>query len=180
MRCLEELIAADLDRMRQPGQRTMRHTDWYLHIARQLDEVRAAELTLKLLTEPEYEVPAAWSLVRLALMATPPATPFIDHWFNRDRDYRELWEARSAPPPTGFHESRRAFYAKALRAHVDALVEKTNNPKEKDDAQTRLKNLAKPLAALDAHGSRNLIFQILELPMPKHGNWDGWNRVLTL
>jgi hypothetical protein len=180
MGCLEQLIAADLDRMRQPRRAMLCHTDWYLHIARQLDEGRAAALALKLLREPEYELPAAWSLVRLAMTATPPPTPFIDHWFNRDRDQRELWQVRNASPSTGFHEARRESYVKALRAHIDALLEKAKDPKQKDSAQARLKNLAKPLAALDAHGSKDVIFQILELPMAKHGNWDGWNRALTL
>jgi hypothetical protein len=177
---IETLIRAEIDQIRS-NPRVTRHSPWYLQAARQLDEQAAADLSIRLLEEPEYESHAAWSLVRLASIDHLPSTTWTEGWATRDRDFEEIWRARDVDPPYGFHPQCREQYAQALRRHVDQIWDLRFDPQHKVSAEGRLKQLAKPLAALDAYRSMEKVLQILEIPLPeRYGNLDGWNRVFSL
>jgi hypothetical protein len=176
---IERLIRADIERMRR-NPREMRHTPWYLQAVRQLDKEAAGELSIRLLSEPEYESTAAWSLVRLASTVEVGSTVWMEGWTARDRDYKEIREARAAGASFGFDPDRRKHYAEALTQHIEGLWNLRADPQKKAFAEGHLKGLATPLAALDGHNSLDLILQILELPMERQDSLDGLNRYLTL
>src|SRR5208283_4697538 len=177
---IETLIRADIERMRSHP-RELRHTPWYLQAVRQLDKEAAGELSIRLLSEPEYESTAAWSLVRLASTVELGSTVWMEGWIFRERDYKEIREARAAGPSYGFDPDRRKRYAQALTQHIEGLWISRSDPQKKTFAEEgHLKSLIAPLAALDGHNSLDLILQILELPMERQSGLDGQNRYLTL
>lgn len=177
--CIETLIRADIDRMRR-NPREMRHTPWYLQAVRQLDKEAAADLSIRLLSEPEYESAAAWSLVRLASTVELGSTVWMEGWTAKERDYIDIREARAAGTSYGFNPDRRKHYAEAFTQHIEGLWNLRSDPQKKAFAEGHLKGLATPLAALDGHNSLDIILQILELPMERQGSMDGQNRYLTL
>jgi len=176
---IETLIRADIERIRSRP-REMRHTPWYLQAVRQLDKEAAGELSIRLLSEPEYESTAAWSLVRLASTVELGSTVWMEGWTARERDYGDIREARAAGASYGFDLDRRKRYAEALTQHIEGLWNLRSDPQKKAFAESHLKGLATPLATLDGHNSLDLILQILELPMERQGGLDGQNRYLTL
>lgn len=176
---IETLIKADVERMRSHP-RQVRYTPWYLQAVRQLDPTAAGVLSIELLNEPEYESDAAWSLVRLASTADLKSTVWMNHWMVRDRDYKEIWEARASGPSPEFDPVRRENYAQALKQHMLALLSSRSDPQKQATVDGKLKRLVGPLAALNGHNSLDFILQILELPLDKQIGLDGQNRFLTV
>jgi hypothetical protein len=175
---IEVLIRADIERIRR-DHRVIRYTPWYLLAAQQLDENGAAELSIRFLNEPEYESDVAWSLVRLASIADLPPGVWMLGWGTGDREYKEIWAARGSGSCYGFDKVRRDRYARVLRQHAEDLWDRVSDPRTKNVAEARLKQLAGALAALDAHHSLDLILRILEIPMPKQASLDSQNRVVV-
>jgi HEAT repeat protein len=185
-----ELVRADITRVREgraarardhrsPQARgaPMAWTSWHVEALIRLGGRDSESFLLSLLSEPEYEIEAAWGLYLIAhktltdpnVMGARSGHPQRD--FCRIRSSASEWRAV-------FAEDRRQRSTAAITQRVLPLLRETNTA----DAQTvlyrhhRLRELAKPLAALDPRDSASLILQIAEIP----GRFDGWTRVALL
>ena len=177
---LRTLIRADIERVRKGravrarGDRgklgngaTMSHANWHVRAVVQLDFANTDSILLDLLKEPEYELAVAEELVRLA---SPPKT---EERFSNKVDYGKIWEARAGQLRSGFNEERRKRYANAIRARITGLLGERSTTGPTAPYDYRLKDLATALAAIDSHGSADLVLAVISLP----GKWDGWRRV---
>jgi hypothetical protein len=168
---LHELIRSDIERVRRgrearaKGDRgklgnggVMSYSGWHTRALALLDADHADAVLLELLKEPEYERDAAITLLQLARTIEPqsPVNPF-----GREKDYNEMWKARTTSQVTGFNEERRARYASAIRAELESLLEVAKEGQSVNDF--RVKELAKILAVLDARSAADLIFRALQI-----------------
>ena len=185
-----ELVRADIIRVREgraaqarnhrsPQARgaPMAWTSWHVEALIRLGGKGSELFLLSLLNEPEYEIEAAWGLFLIAhqtmtdpnVLGARSGYPTRD--FRRFRSSVSEWRAV-------FVEDQRQRYADAITETILPLLRDTNTA----DAQAvlyrhhRLRELAKPLAALDPQGSSSRILEIAELP----GRVDGWTRVALL
>jgi hypothetical protein len=149
----------------------MSYSNWHTRALALLDADHADKVLLELLKEPEYECDAAMTLLQLARTPEPqsPVNPF-----GRKRDYNEIWEARTTSRLTGFNEERRKRYTGAIRGEIESMLEAGKQGQSVNDF--RVKELAKILAALDARGSADLIFDTLQVS----GRFNGWQIAETL
>lgn len=181
MAVLRQLIQADIERIRKgrearaKGDRgrlgsgaSMSYANWYVRAIAQLDAETADTLLLDVLKEPEYERWAAEILIQLA------RTSRIEAGFGTKKDYEQVWEARAGGMSGAFNEVRRRRYADAIRERVTYILDEGTRTGQTDDF--RLKELTKLLAAIDGHGSTELIFRAMAIP----GRFNGWPVVGTL
>jgi hypothetical protein len=176
---MRDLIQADIERVRRGraararGDRgrlgngaAMSWSVWHIRAAVKLDPVSSDPLLLDLLNEPEYERDVATELSRLV---APPAAK--DGLFRRV-DYGRIWEAR-AGVQEGPHKERRKRYAAALRSRIEAVLKERSGAEHKRPYDYRLRALGVALAAIDSHGSADLVFEVMSLP----DEWDNHSRV---
>lgn len=177
---LRELIRADIERVRKGraararGDRgklgnggMMSYANWHVRAIVRLDAANADLLLMEILEEPEYERDVAEEFVRVA---TPQKT---EKGFRKKVDYSRIWEARAEQLGPRCDEERRSRYAVALRERIDRILEERTNSGEKRPYDYRLKVLATALAAIDGHGSADMIFEVMSFP----DEWDGSQRV---
>ena len=185
-----ELVRADITRVREGrAARARDHrspqargapsswTSWHVEALIRLGDRGCEPFLLNLLNEPEYEIEAAWGLYLIAHQTQAEPNVMGARGGQPPRDFRRVgssvtdWRAI-------FVDNLRQKYAAAITQRVLPLLHDTN----KADAQAvlyrhhRLRELAKPLAALDARDSADVILQVAELP----GQSDGWTRVALL
>ena len=158
----------------------MRYTNRYMLAVRQLESESEGPFLARLLAEPEYERDVAWTLVEWALERSLPSNVWMDGWANRSREFREVWAARSSTEVERFDEGRRKSAVGYLRAHIDSLRSRLAGDAPDPHIVWRLKDLMRPLAALDGRASATLILEVLPLPLQAHGNIDGWKRIQPL
>jgi hypothetical protein len=181
---LNRLIRADLERSRKgraawaARDRTRRgngglttNAGVYLKAVLRLDPGNADALLVALLEESEYERDICEYLVRQ--MAMPKAAGLF-----QKTDYARIWSARELHGNL-FDKNRRAYFAAALKARI-AMVEAeraaATQPKQRQPYEYRLRQLAGALAALDGHGSLELVLDIMSLP----NEWDNHSVVNTI
>jgi hypothetical protein len=181
---LHGLIRADIDRVRRgraarskgelgplANGGAMGCSNWHVHAVVALDPSRGEEILLQILNEPEYELEAAWALLRMA------RTEKHEKRFGIQRpDYRHVWEARGEECVAGFNEDRRHRYALAIKERISGIAEKRSKNIKPESFTGRLKCLSNVLALLDGRNSSELIIENLALPQ----QWDEWTKVDTL
>lgn len=176
---MRALIRADVERVRRGraararGDRgrlangaVMSYSPWHIRAAVKLDPVSSDALLLDLLNEPEYESDVATELSRLV---APPAAK--DELF-RKVDYGRIWEARAGVQEAPYKE-RRKRYAAALRSRIDTLLRERSCSERKRLYDSRLRALGVALAAIDSHGSADLVLKVMSIP----DEWDNHKRV---
>lgn len=177
---LRELIRADIERVRKGraararGDRgklgnggMMSYANWHVLAIVRLDAASADLLLIELLQEPEYERDVAEEFVRFV---TPKKN---EKGFGKKVDYSRIWEARAEQLGPRCDEGRRTRYAVALRDRIHCILGERTNSGEKRPYDYRLRVLAKALAAIDGHGSADMIFEVMSFP----DEWDGSQRV---
>ena len=177
---LRELIGADIERVRKGraararGDRgkldiggMMSHANSYVQAIVRLDAASADLLLMDLLEEPEYERDVAEEFVRFV---TPKKN---EKGFGKKVDYSRIWEARAEQLGPRCDEGRPNRYAVALRDRIHRILGERKNSGEKRPYDYRLKVLATALAAIDGHGSGDMIFEVMSFP----DEWDGSQRV---
>ena len=176
---MRDLIRADIERVRRGRAARARgdcgdlvngaHTSyapWHIRVAVKLDPAGSDALLLDLLNEPEYERHVATELPRL--VAPPPAQ---DGLF-RKVDYSRIWNARAGTREEP-HKERRKRYAAALRSRITAIRKERSGAEQKRSYDSRLRILGVALAAIDSHGSADLVLEVMSFP----DEWDNYPRV---
>ena len=158
----------------------MRYTNRYMLAVRQLKSESEGLFLSRLLAEPEFELEVAWALVAWAKTTDLPTTARIEGWANRQRDFEEIWQARTAVGVEGFNEARRVEAVGYLRKRMDDLRRTEGGIANEGSIVWRLKDLARPLAVLDGRDSSAFILDILALPLKTHGTLDGWKVLQAL
>jgi len=167
---MRDLIRADIERVRR-GRAARAQGDrgrlgngavtswsvWHIRAAIKLDPVSSDALLLDLLNEPEYERDVATELSRLVV---PPAAK---DGLLRKVDYGRIWEARAGVQEEP-HKERRKRYAAALRSRIEAVLEERSRAQQKRPYDFRLRALGVALAAIDSHGSADLVFEVMSPP----------------
>jgi hypothetical protein len=147
----------------------MSWTVWYIQAILQMARGEAKDLLSRLLSEPEYELDAAWGLFQIARTEKPSPVVWPRNWPMRSKDFGLIWKARDGQPEVEFVEPLRSEVATLVKNHVETLVGKraaSENPGEYDH---RLKPLAVVLAELDGKASANFVLDILNIP--ETGKW---------
>jgi hypothetical protein len=158
----------------------MRYTNQYVEAIRHLKSESEGPLLAKLLSQPFFELEAAWALVAWAMTIDLPSTARIEGWATRTRNLEEIWEARSAAGINGFDKGRRAEAVGYLRQRIAELRQSEGGVANEESVVWRLKDLARPLAVLGGPGSSTLTLDILALPLKTHGTLDAWKVLPTL
>ena len=185
---LTALIQADIARVKAGrqamarGERSARAqgspmcwSGWHVQALVRIAHIRSEDVLLALISEPEYEVDAAWGLQALAKNEKPDRHAVRAGRFGpSSRDYKRI---RNGLRETlaAFDEGRRTKYAAAIRERIDDVLEESQraNQNALPFYHRRLKELGKALAALDASYSGDLLLKIAALP----GQFDGWYRL---
>jgi hypothetical protein len=185
-----EMVRADIIRMREgKAARAMDHrlpkarasstswTAWHMEALVWLARGTSEPLLMELLNEPEYELDAAWALQVIARKTRPGPNVIMGARIgNTARDYRQL-RAGALEWRAIYTENLRVKYAAALRQRISNLSEESGRGDHKTvPYHHRLKELAKPLAALDPQDSVDIILDIVEL----RAQSDGWARLVLL
>lgn len=182
---LDRLIRADLDRARKgraawaAGDRSRRgngglttNAGVYLKAALGLDPGNADALLVTLLQEPEYERDICEHLIREMAMPKATAGLFQKTEYARILSAREL---RGNLPD----QDRRTSFAAALKARIDTVGSEraaVAQSKQRQPYEYRLRQLAGALAAVDGHGSLEIVLDILSLP----NEWDNHSAINTV
>jgi hypothetical protein len=184
---LVTLIRADIERMRRgraaraAGDRgplgnggSMSYAGWHIAAVMHLDTVGAEQLLIDLLPEPEYlsDVAAA-----MALDFVPKPARSFDRTFRYDL----MWAAREDRVLPPADNQRRTRFATVLNAEIRRLREQLKDGKP----AAGLKELAKALAAVDAHGSAAAVLDVIALhpsrsrraPVEGRSRFARYNRV---
>lgn len=137
--------------------------------------IQSEEVLLDLLSEPEYEVDAAWGLQALAKNEKPDRHAVRAGRFGPPaRDYKRIrnWLQDKL---AAFNTGRRFRYAGIIRERIGVVLEESQRADQNalPFCHRRLKELGKVLAALDAANSGDLLLEIAALP----GQFDGWYRL---
>ena len=176
---MRDLIRADVERVRRGRAARARgdrgalgnggfisYSTWHIRAAVKLDPVKSDALLLELLNEPEYERDVAAELSRLV------APPVAKDGLFRKVDYGRIWEARAGVQEEP-HKERRKRYAAALRSRIETTLNERSSTEQKRPYDFRLRALGVALAAIDSHGSADLVFEVMSLP----DEWDNYTRV---
>lgn len=147
----------------------MSWTVWYIQAILYMARTEAKNLLLRLLSEPEYELDAAWGLFQLARSESASPGVWPRNWPMRSKDFRLIWKARDGQAEVGFTEPLRTEVATLVRNHIEALVAERATSAHPSDYDHRLKQLAVALAELDGKASADLVLQILN--MQEAGKW---------
>ena len=155
-------------------------TVWYLQAILSMARAEAKDLLVRLLSEPEYELDAAWGLFQLARTDSPQPLVWPRHWPIRNKDLSFVWKARAGEAEIGFIEPLRTQLAEVVKRHIEGLLAERSAAARPQDFDYRLKELAVVLAELDGNASFQLVLDILS--MPETGNWlyGAWPRIRGL
>lgn len=175
MAVLLTLIRADIERMRRgraaraSGDRgplgnggSISYAGWHISAVMHLDAAGSEQVLIDLLPEPEYLSVVAATMARDFV---PRLARTFDHTFRYDL----MWAARKDRVSPLADDHRRTRFATALNAEISHLREQLQSGKP----AAGLKELAKALAAVDAHGSAAAVLDVLSMP----GEWDHYTRV---
>ncbi len=164
---LVRLIRADIDRIhhsqaqRAVGDRgplvmggSWSHAGKYIAALVQLDSTVADQVLLDLLPVPEYRWAVADEMARDFLAK-------VEYSFDRLVPYDMMWGAREARGSPFENSDKRTLYASALDTEIKRLLGHLN-----DDGilAPGLYDCAKALATVDAHGSADLVLDVIALP----------------
>jgi hypothetical protein len=148
---------------------------WHVEALVRLAHIRSEDVLLALLSEPEYEIDAAWGLQALAKNEKPGRYAVRAGRFGPpSRDYKRIRKGLRETL-AAFSEGRRTKYAAAIREHIDVVLAESQRADQNalPFYHRRLKELGKALAALDAAHSGDLLLKIAVLP----SQFDGWYRL---
>ena len=167
---LVTLIHADIERMRRgraawvAGDRgpvghggITTYAKWNIAAVMHLDPAGAEQVLIDLLPEPEYRSEAAAAMAR-------DFVPKSERSSDRALRYDLMWAAREGRAPPPGDDQQRTRFAAAIDAEIKRLREQTPDGKP----AAGLKELAKVLAAIDAHGSASAVHDVIAMP----GQWD--------
>ena len=167
---MRDLVGADIDRVRRGqaararGDRgnlgngaTTSYASWHVRSVARLDPANSDSVLIDFLNAPEYERAVTTELVRL--VAPPPAK---DGFF-RKVDYGRIWQARAEFRQEPHKERRKRFTA-AIRNRIEALLKERSSAEQKRSYDFRLRELGVALAAIDSHGSADLVFKVVAPP----------------
>ncbi|MCY4060104.1 MAG: hypothetical protein OXG44_19135, partial [Gammaproteobacteria bacterium] len=119
-----------------------------------LDSEGVEEVLVELLGEPEYVSDAAAAMARA--FAPKRRRSLVQRF-----PYDTMWAARDGTAERG-DESRRARLAEALNSTIRQFRERV----AEGEFGTRVGELAKALAAIDAHGSLGVVLDLITMPRP--------------
>ena len=80
----------------------MSWTVWYIQAILQMARAEAKDLLSRLLSEPEYELDAAWGLFQMARTEKPSPVVWPRNWPMRSKDFSLIWKARDGQPEVEF------------------------------------------------------------------------------
>ena len=176
---LQILIQADIERVRAGeaamarGKRgeivdasRMSYAPWHIQAVLNLDSERADSILLDLLTEPEYEWAVAKELTRLA-------HPQKSEELIGIIDSRRILDARAGKIIPKFDAERGERYTRALQDGISRLLLQYCRSNQPQQYVYRLHTLAVVLAAVDGHGSKDLILKVISLPE----KWSHWEKL---
>lgn len=139
----------------------MSYANWHVRAVVKLDPANSDAVLIDLLNEHEYERDVATELARLV------APPKAEEGFIRKVDYGGIWEARAGRRKEP-HQERRRRYASAIRDRIGSILKERSSVEQKRPYDFRLRTLAVALAAIDSHGSADMVFEVMSLP----DEWD--------
>jgi hypothetical protein len=152
----------------------MSWTVWYIQAILQMSRAEARDLLVRLLSEPEYELDAAWGLFQMARTQSPSPVVWPRNWPMRSKDFSLIWKARAGQAEVEFIEPLRIEVAALVKNHIEALVAERAASEHPSDYDHRLKQLAVPLAELDGKASADIVLQILNLPEAGKWSYGAW------
>ena len=147
----------------------MSWTVWYIQAILQMARAEAKDLLSRLLSEPEYEMDAAWGLFQMARTEKPSPVVWPRDWPMRRKDFSLIWKARDGQPEVEFVEPLRSEVVTLVKNHVETLVAERAASEHPSQYDHRLKPLAVALAELDGKASADLVLDILNIP--ETGKW---------
>ena len=147
----------------------MSWTVWYIQAILQMARAEAKDLLGRLLSEPEYELDAAWGLFQMARVENPSPVIWPRNWPMRPKDFSLIWKVRAGQAEVEFIEPVRAAVSALVKNHIEALLAERTASEHPSDYDHRLKQLAVALAELDGKASADLVLDILN--MPETGKW---------
>jgi len=176
---MRALVQADIERVRRGqaararGDRgklgngaSMSYADWHVRAVVRLDAANSEGVLIDLLGEPEYERSVAAELARQAVQQS------AREGLLRKIDYGRIWEARAGRREEP-DRARRERYAAALRNRIDTISREGVDARKERFRDARLKQLAVALAAIDSHGSADVVFKVMSVP----DEWSDHQRV---
>jgi len=141
--------------------------NWHVEALTWLGVDAAEPVLLGLLAEPDYEKWAAAALARLAGFV--PAS--------QARSWMLATAARDErSPDASVDEERRARYAAAITARLQAVLALRSNSETQDSSNGRARELAGILAYMDGKASMDLVMRVMLLP----DTWGGWQQTEAL
>lgn len=155
----------------------MSWTVWYIQAILQMARAEAKDSLVRLLTEPEYELDAAWGLFQIARAEAPSSGAWPRHWPMRTKDFGAIWKARAGQPEVEFIEPLRTEVAALLKNHIEVLVAERAAAGHRSNYDARLKELTTALAELDGKASADLVLDILKIPETGTGTYGFWHSI---
>jgi hypothetical protein len=152
----------------------MSWTVWYIQAILQMARAEAKDLLVRLLSEPEYELDAAWGLFQMARTESPSSVVWPRNWPMRSKDFSLIWKVRAGQAEVEFIEPLRSEVAALVKNHIEALVAERAASEHPSDYDHRLKQIAVALAELDGKASADLVLQILNIPEAGRWPYGAW------
>jgi hypothetical protein len=150
---------------------------WYIQAILYLGAPEAKDLLVRLLSEQEYELDAAWGLFQLSRTDPPSPGAWPRGWPMRPKDFNFVWRARAGESEIGFVEPLRTELAGVLKAHIQAILVERSTAAKLQDLYGRLRDLAVVLAELDGRASFQLVLDILSFPESGRWLYGAWPRI---
>jgi hypothetical protein len=155
----------------------MSWTVWYTQAILYMARTEAKDSLVRLLSEPEYELDAAWGLFQLARTETPSALVWPRNWPMRSKNFGLIWRARAGEAEAEFIEPLRIEVAALVKNHIEGLLAERAAAEYPNEYDSRLKLLAVALAELDGKASAGLVFDILDMAETGKLLYGAWPRI---
>jgi hypothetical protein len=150
---------------------------WYIQAILYLGVPEAKDLIMRLLSEPEYELDAAWGLFQLSRADPPSVGAWPRGWSMRTKDFNFVSRARAGESEIGFVEPLRAELAAVLKGHIESILAERSTAEKPQDFDGRLRGLAVVLAELDGRASFQFVLDILNFPESGRWLYGAWPRI---